>query len=594
MASFVRRRNKSKIDLFAKQEKESKVNVISRVEDLKIKQDGLYFLPLGGTGEFGLNLNMYCCDGKWLIADLGVSFDGTSSINVFMPNINFIKSIPREDIMGIVITHGHEDHLGAVQYLWKYIKRPVYATPFTASLLRRKILDIRSKIESDLIEINPNDPDENKRRVEMGPFSVEWVSVTHSIPDNSMLIIRTKYGNILHTGDWRFDPDPVVGPKSDIKTLQKLGEEGVLAVIGDSTNAMTPGKFAGENEVKQSLKHYVSEWTSGRVVVVCFSTNLSRVDTCARIAQQVNRKVALVGRSLSRIRDVALENDYLKGVPEFISEDMAKVTDPKELLIVCTGSQGEPNSGLRRLADNEHPKIQLAKGDRVIISARMITGKEREIMNMINKLKAREIDIRTTSDDGNIHVSGHPPQEDLKQLYGMVKPAIGVPVHGEIGNLMAHRDLFRSLGVKSELIANGDMMELSKINYRCVAKVEIGQLGLDGKILIPRNGTVLLEREWLAAGGCVIVSVTKAGSEIVLFGVCEHTDHRFRRGLQEKSDTILRNLGNEERSSMQKTISAVRNSLQNYIFIERGIDPKIFVFIHGLPESMREEEATAF
>lgn len=568
--------NRGKVDIFAKQNKVQQVDAITKVENLKINKNGLYFLPLGGTGEFGLNLNMYCCDGKWIIVDLGVSFDGSSSIGVFMPKIDFIKSIPREDILGILITHGHEDHLGAVQYLWRYIKRPVYATPFTISLLKHKIKDMRGRYESDLVEVKMRD------KLDIGPFTVQWASVTHSIPDNSMIMIRTKYGNVLHTGDWRFDDSPVIGEKSDVKLLEDFGKEGVLAVVGDSTNAMTEGKFASEEDVKQSLESIIAKITKGRVVVVCFSTNVSRVDSCARIAQRVNRRVALVGRSLHRIKEVSLENGYLEGVPEFITEEMARTCPREELLIVCTGSQGEPNSGLRRLADNEHPKIKLEEGDTVIISARMITGKEKDINEMLNKLAKRGINTITTKQDADVHVSGHPPQEDLKRLYAMIKPAIGVPVHGETRNLIAHRNLFRSLGIKSELIDNGDMMHLSKVDYRRVAKVEFGQLGLDGKVLIPRSGTVLMERAWLGSNGCVIVtivihSVEQFDRSVTLFGVCEHYDHRFKNTLLEKVDTILRGLTPEERNDPRKLANAVRSSIQNYIFIERGIDPKIFV-----------------
>jgi ribonuclease J len=555
------------------------IDLISKFTDFGkhgISPDGLYFVPLGGTGEFGLNLNAYYCDGKWLIVDIGVSFDGTSSINVFMPKIDFLKSIPREDIVAIVITHGHEDHLGGVQYLWRDLKRPVYTTKFTATLLNRKLKDMHMNYQSDLIAV------EMRERIQLGPFNVQWIEATHSIPDTSMVLIRTRHGNILHTGDWRFDETPVIGEKSDIEMLQNFGKEGVLAVVGDSTNAMTEGKFSSEEDVKQSLEYIISRIRTGRVVVVCFSTNVSRVDSCARIGQRVNRKVALVGRSLHRIRDVSLENGYLKDVPEFITEDMAKTMNKDNLLIVCTGSQGEPHSGLRRLSDNEHPKITLEAGDTVIISARMITGKEKDINDMLNKLAKRGINIITTKQDADIHVSGHPPQEDLRTLYTMIRPKIGIPVHGEARNLIAHRDLFKSMGIQSELLDNGDFVELTTSGLKKRAVVEVGQVGLDGKKLIPRDGHVLMERAWLGASGFVNIiilmySIEEFQFETHLCGVVEPYEHGFKNTLRGKIDTIIRGMREEDRLEEKRVITAVRNAVQSYIFLDRGIDPRVYV-----------------
>ena len=565
--------------LFNRSHPQKKPELISRFEDFtraKVPMDGLYFVPLGGTGEFGLNLNVYYCDGKWLIVDLGVSFDGSASINVFMPKVEFLHSIPKEDIVGIVITHGHEDHLGAVQYLWHLIKRPVYATPFTKSLLEAKLKDAKTRYESDLHLVQMRD------RIQLGPFDVQWVSVTHSIPDNSMILIRTKYGNVLHTGDWRFDDSPVVGEKSDLPMLEEFGKEGVLAVVGDSTNAMTEGKFASEEDVKQSLEALIKSIKTGRIVVVCFSTNVSRVKSCGEIGQRVNRKVALVGRSLHRINDIAKKEGLFKTLPEFITEDMVRQTHRDQVLIVCTGSQGEPHSGLRRLSDNEHPKITLEAGDTVIISARMITGKEKDINDMLNKLAKRGINTITTKQDADIHVSGHPPQEDLRKLYQIVRPAIGVPVHGEVRNLIAHRDLFKSMGIKSELLENGDFVKLTELGVKKVCNFEVGQLGLDGVALIPKDGTVLMERAWLGGYGCVFANVLVLNQEefqfnITTFGVVEHQDHRFKNTLNAEVETLLRNLKDTDRFNEKQIISLIRNGLQTYIFRKRRIDPKIFV-----------------
>lgn len=583
-------RNRKNIDELMKTNSANEPKRISKAENLPISKEGVYFLPLGGTGEFGLNMNLYYCNGKWIIVDIGVSFDGSSSINVFMPKIDFINSIPSEDILGIFITHGHEDHLGAVQYLWRYIKRPVYATPFTASLLRKKLKDMNRGLSSELIEVKTGE------KVDLGEFSVEYVNVTHSIPDNAMLILKTKYGHVLHTGDWRFDEKPVIGEDSDLNRLKKLGNEEVLAVVGDSTNAMNEGKFATETDVKNTLYSEIANRKQGRIVVVCFSTNLSRVDSCARIAQMVGRRAVIVGRSLRRIRDVAMENGYLKDVPEFLPEVAAQDYDRDKLLIVCTGSQGEPNSGLRRLADNEHPKITLEAGDTVIISARMITGKEKDINDMINKLEKRGIKVVSSSKEIDIHVSGHPPQHDLKLLYDMVKPKIVIPVHGEVRNLMAHRDFAKSIGFNSDFIENGDFIYLGPGEYSKEAKVEFGQLGLDGKILIPRDGKVLVERSWLISG-CVSISVNMKdlGDFDVIwrfFGIFEYThgDYKLINLLKDNVNSLIKSLDQEKSLNRKNLEMMINNTVKNMIFSERGIDPVVLISIH-LPEQAFQARA---
>lgn len=589
---------------FARKDREAapEQKAISKAEDLPISKEGVYFLPLGGTGEFGLNMNLYYSNGKWIIVDMGVSFDGSPSlngINVFMPKIDFLKTIRSEDILGIFITHGHEDHLGAVQYLWEYVKRPVYATPFTASLLRKKLKDMKKGYAAELIEVKSGE------KVDLGEFSVEYVNVTHSIPDNAMLIIKTRYGHILHTGDWRFDEKPVIGENSDLERLKSLGKENVLAVIGDSTNAMTEGKFATETDVKGNLYSEIAKRKTGRVVVVCFSTNLSRVDSCARIGQMVGRRVIIVGRSMHRIKEVALENGYLKDVPEFMSEEAARDFDRNKLLIVCTGSQGEPNSGLRRLAENSHPKISLEAGDTVIISARMITGREKDINDMMNKLKRRGIEPIPSSKDIDIHVSGHPAQHDLKTLYDMVKPKIVIPVHGEIRNLMAHRDFAKSIGFASDFIENGDFIYLGPGEYSKEAKVEFGQLGLDGKILIPRDGKVMLERSWFV-NGCILISINIENHDEFqilwqFFGVFEYTDEdrKLIGELKGKVESIVKNQLNSFTNDNQlKPIDRknleinINNSVKSTIFQRREIDPVVMVLIH-LPERIAHKRTSS-
>ncbi len=558
-----------------------KPSAIEKFENLKIEKEGVHILPLGGSGEFGLNLNLYECDGYWIMVDLGVMFDDHSNINVFMPKIDFVRSIPKDKFLGILITHGHEDHLGAVQYLWKYLKTDVYTTPFTASLLRKKIQDMRGKHEANLHEM------QSGQTVELGPFSIQFAGVTHSIPDNSMILIRTRYGNILHTGDWRFDESPTVGPKSDIDLLEKFGKENVLAVVCDSTNAMNESTFISEEDVKDSLEKIIANIHTGRVVVVCFSTNLSRLDSAARIAQKCGRRVALVGRSLHRIKEVALETGYLQGISEFLTEEMAQNFDKNKLLIVCTGSQAEQNSALRRFAEETHPKITLEVNDTVIISARQITGKEKEIDNMLNKLAKKGIKTITTKQEADIHVSGHPPQDDLCKLYSIINPKLVVPVHGSTRNLMAHRDFAQSVGYKSILIENGDFVFLGPGVASIETKVEYGQIGLDGKMLIPRDGRVLMEREWLKSG-CIFISVLIHNQEeydynLLTSGICEPYENKFKQNLYIKVDHAIKTISAADRMDHKRVIFTVRSYIQNHLFIERGIDCSVFVscFILG-------------
>lgn len=567
-----------------------KSNAISKFENLKIEKEGVHLLPLGGTGEFGLNLNMYECDGKWIMLDCGVMFDDYSNVNVFMPKIDFIKTIPKENFLGIIITHGHEDHLGAVQYLWKYLKKDVYTTAFTASLLRKKIKDMRGKHEANLHEIKSGET------IELGPFSIQWANVTHSIPDNAMILIRTKYGNILHTGDWRFDESPTVGEKSDMALLEKFGKENVLAIVCDSTNAMNDAEFASEEDVKDSLDRIICNIKKGAVVVVCFSSNLSRLDSAARIAQKCGRSVALVGRSLHRIKEVSLETGYLKGLPEFLTEDMAQNCDEDRLLIVCTGSQAEQNSALRRFAEDTHPKITLKPGTTVIISARQITGQEKEIDLMCNKLLKKGIKIITTKQESDIHVSGHPPQGDLKRLYDMMKPKVVIPVHGATRNLMAHREFAESVGYHSILIENGDFVFLGPGKPTIESKVEYGQIGLDGKMLIPRDGRVLMEREWLKSG-CIFIGILVYNEEeydfnIVTSGICEPYENRFKTNLYAKVESLIKTVPSEDRMDYKRLINIMRSKVQNYLFIERGIDCSVFVscFILGKSTNMNIDE----
>ena len=370
--------------------------------------DDLWFLPLGGSGEIGMNLNLYGHAGKWLMVDLGISFGDETmpGVDVIMPDPAFIAE-RREDLVGLVITHAHEDHLGAVQHLWPELRCPVYATPFTASVLRAKLFEKSLVGRVEIIEVPLSG------RFTAGPFDVELVRVTHSVPEPSALILRTPLGAVLHTGDWKLDPSPVTGEPTDEAALIRLGDEGALAMVCDSTNATVPGTSGSEAAVRESLIELFGKFEN-RIAISCFATNVARLDSIAAAAAANDRNVALVGRSLWRINEAARANGYLKDAAPFLSEHDAGFLPREKTVLICTGSQGEPRSALSRIAADDHPEIVLERGDTVIFSSREIPGNERAIGRVQNMLIGQGVEV-ITADDAFVHVSGHPAQDELIQ-----------------------------------------------------------------------------------------------------------------------------------------------------------------------------------
>ena len=361
----------------------------------------LAFLPLGGTGEIGMNLNLYRCDGQWLAIDCGIGFGGNElpEADVIMPDPAFIAE-RRDKLLGLVITHAHEDHVGAVAHLWRQLRCPVYATPFTAAVLRRKLTEAHLVNEVRLHVIPPGGS------FELGPFRLQFLRVAHSTPEAQGLAIRTPYGTVVHTGDWKLDPHPLVGPPTDEAAFSALGDEGVLAMVCDSTNALVEGHSGSEGEVRRSLSALIKS-IEGRVAVTCFASNVARVESVAIAARDAGRTVALVGRSLRNLETAARETGYLSTIPQFVSEDAANDVPDENLLILITGSQGEARSALARVAADTHPNIALGEGDTVIFSSRMIPGNEKAIGAVQDNLVRRGVRVMT-DDDHMVHVSGHP------------------------------------------------------------------------------------------------------------------------------------------------------------------------------------------
>ncbi len=465
---------------------------------------GLAFLPLGGTGEIGMNLNLYRCRAggqeRYLAIDCGIGFGGSEhpEAEIMMPDPGFIAD-RRDQLDGLVITHAHEDHLGAVAWLWPRLKCPVYATPFAAAVLRRKLGEAGLTNQVRLHVIAPG------AAFEVGPFRLRFIRMSHSIPEAQALVIETSLGTILHTGDWKLDPYPLVGPTSDEAALAELGARGVLAMVCDSTNAMVEGHSGSERDVRRVLSALVRDLT-GRVAVTCFASNVARMESVALAAHDAGRSVALVGRSLRNMDAAARECGYLSHLPPFLTEDDIDDVPDDNLLVLVTGSQGEAKSALSRIALDNHPRMSLGDGDTVIFSSRMIPGNERAIGLVQDNLVRRGVRLMTDRDH-MVHVSGHPARDELRKLYALVKPRFAIPVHGEWRHLSAHAELAREAGAIPFLLEDGDIISLAPDHPQVIDSAPVGRLVLDGTRVVPMGGAVMSARRRMLFNGLVVASI---------------------------------------------------------------------------------------
>lgn len=479
----------------------------------------LYFLPLGGSGEIGMNLNLYRHEGKWLMVDCGVSFIDNPGLEVIMPDIEYIEQY-RDDLVGLVITHAHEDHYGAVPYLWNRLKCPIYCTPFTAELLRQKCKE--HGINPPIHEI-PLSGD-----VDIDPFHVEFVRLTHSIPEPNAIAITCNAGKVLHTGDWKLDPDPLLGEATDEAKLVELGDEGLLALVCDSTNVLVPGSSGSEATAREHLIELIGQHKESRILVSCFASNVARVKSIYEAAQIHGRQVGLLGRSLHRMDEAARHAGYFDKLPPFHPAEAIANLPPEQGLIICTGSQGEPRAALARIARGEDRHLHLDEGDVVIFSSREIPGNEEAIARVQNNLVRQGVQV-ITADQVDIHVSGHPCRDELIQMYQWVRPQILIPVHGEDRHMQAQAQLGRECQIPEAVVPyNGSVIRLKKGEADIIEDVPAGRLAVDGDRIVPLYSETLRDRHRMMANGVAMVTVVVKGNgklacppQVLLVGVVQ-------------------------------------------------------------------------
>jgi len=553
------------------------------------KKNELVFLPLGGVGEIGMNLGVYGYgpedNRQWLIVDLGVSFGGPElpGVDLVMPDVTFLEN-ERPNILGLVVTHGHEDHFGAILDLWPKLKIPVYCTAFTAGLLDTKRELDYSSYDVPVTIFKAGD------QFELGPFSLEAIAVAHSIPEAVSLAIKTPLGTVIHTGDWKIDIEPSLGLPTDEKRFRELGNDGVLALVCDSTNAMREGVSPTEHDVFNSLAKIISN-EKGRVAVTTFSSNVGRILSIARAAKEAGRQVLLVGRSIKRSVSVAEELGYLDGIDAFLSEEDYPYIPRDKIVMVLTGSQGEQRAALSKLSRDEMRSLALTAGDTVIYSSRSIPGNERAIIDTQNRLTDMGVKI-ITDHDALVHVSGHPRRSDLKKMYEWVKPDILVPVHGEALHLAAQTALGRQVGIKRVAeIRNGDMLKLAPEPVEVIDEVPVGLIYKDGNLIGNEDELGISERRKLSYVGQVSASFLLDKHynladvpEVVSFGLPETDDegNLIDEIITDTIETTIDSIPRAKRKDDDVLCEAIRRAIRAEVNEIWGKKPVCAVFMHRL------------
>ena len=547
--------------------------------NLKLYENGLFFLSLGGIGEIGANCYLYCCDGKWIMIDLGLSFadEQFPGVDLLVPKIKFIEEI-KDNLVGVIISHGHEDHAGAVAYLADHIKCPVYASSFAKLLIENRLKEFGKLNSIELIEFD------STKNISLDKFNLRFIDTTHSIPQPQAIVIETTYGNLLHTADWKIDKKPTLGKVFNKKSFVELGNEGVLALIGDSTNANVPGFSGSENEVKDELKQVFSRYIN-RIIVTCFSSNISRIINIVDAAKKNNRKIALIGRSMKKNIEAAIKSRLIEDSNIFISEEEASLIPKENLVIICTGSQGEKRSALYRIAYNSHRNIHLEKDDVVIFSSRDIPGNEKSINILKNLLIRQRVEI-ITADDDLVHVSGHGHAEEIKQMYNWTKPYISIPVHGEPMHLASHKKISEASQVPiTKILQNGKCLKIAPGDCSIVDNIETGKLIVEGKYLYDSDSDFIKDRRKYSFEGVAMISILINNDQSIdkniqlsLIGLPNEELTTIKEEFKNEFIKYFIKLNEDQKSSDQTVTDIIRKSLK--IVLKNILHKKPEIQIH--------------
>ena len=539
-------------------------------------EDELLFLALGGSGEIGMNVNLYGCRGRWLMVDLGMTFSGHEypGVDLVFADLDFIEE-RANTLDGIVLTHAHEDHIGAVPYFAADLGVPLYATPFTAELVRRKLQEagLVDEVELNIIE-------EDHGSISVGPFDITYIPLAHSIAEGNALLLDTPFGRIFHTGDWKLDEDPIIGTPATEEELQAIGDEGVLALVCDSTNVFNPAPSGSEGAVYRGLLEEVQRHTGKRMLVTTFASNVARLQTLGDVARETGRQLCVAGRSLDRIIEVAQDNGYLADFPELVDFDTAMSLPRGEILILATGGQGEPRAALSRVSEGNHP-IELSRGDVVLFSSRQIPGNELAIGAVQNRLAEMGITM-VTDRQSEIHVSGHPGRPELEALYDWLRPDILVPVHGEMRHMQEQARIGLARGIADAVVQkNGDLVRLAPGSPGKIAEVTAGRLVLDGDLIVPANGDAIVMRRRLSRDGVVVVVVHPSGNaQIESMGLPLDEDHdQFVAEARADIAKALRNLKGAARRDAGEIAEAARLAARRAATRWSGKRPQVRVIL---------------
>ena len=539
-----------------------------------------YFLPLGGTGEIGMNLNLYGCihnnKEDWIMIDCGVTFSqaGNPGIDLQMADPNFIAK-KKNNLLGIILTHAHEDHIGAMPFIWPHFKCPIYTTKFTAALLEEKLYEHNIIFEDKIIIIDDKD------QFDVGLFNIKPIGLSHSIPEMNALVIQTPNLKIFHSGDWKIDDDPIVGGRFDDNKYKELNNLDIDLLVCDSTNSIIPGRSGSESEVRDSLIEIISG-IKGRVFISTFASNVARLTSVAEAAAINDRQVVLSGMGMHKIARAAKKSGYFKGLPNFVEEEDAGYLPADKTLILCTGSQGEYRAALSKIARDEHRNLYADEGDTVIFSSKMIPGNEYSILRLQNMFAKRGINV-ITEKDSFVHVSGHPCEEELLEMFDILKPKFMVPVHGEFRHLMENANIANRSGIKTKVIENGELLEISKSGFEDQETVESGRIYKDGKILVHDFESNSIERNRLSFAGVITISIQVKNKKFLTKPIVKTI------GIPEYDDEGIKivDLINERISQTFKKVMAddklenkIKNAITKEINYIWGKKPFVEVIIH--------------